>query len=359
MTSDLRRRIAAVIAGTAAADVDELAATEPEALIAAARAEGVTALLAGKLLHAAPPSSGLVAAFLKRARDLAKTELRQHAALAAILARLNAAGIPVLVLKGTALRRWLYPEPYLRESSDIDLLLPTRQQAMAAAAALQPFGYAMPYPPGRFANEVMCRHAGTRVELDLHWCLSRNPALGLLPGFQALRKAARPLTNLGYGAVGLGHADALLHACVHRASNLEAGLGDRLKWLFDVHLMATGLDQDGWDVFVAACVRARVCGIARDALEASANLFGTAVSGPAMDALQGAIPHDALDARRLQDWGYLQRQSLRALGWTNGIAWLWGSAFPSFAYMRELYGRDLSRAGLLWVRLRRLLGRLR
>ena len=39
-----------------------------------------------------------------------------------------------------------------------------------------------------------------------------------------------------HAAWGLGAAHALLHACVHRASNLSAGLGDRLKWLYDLHL---------------------------------------------------------------------------------------------------------------------------
>jgi hypothetical protein len=36
-----------------------------------------------------------------------------------------------------------------------------------------------------------------------------------------------------------------------------------------------------------------------------------------------------------------------------------GAGFPQTGYMRELYGRDLSRAGLKWCRLQRLFGRLR
>jgi len=355
----LRRRRAAVIAGIPAGAGEQLAATEPEALIASARAEGVTALLADRLLRVEWASPDLQAALMERTRDLAKMELRQRAVLVAVLARLHAAGIPVLGLRGSAFLGWLFPEAYLGGLSAFDLRFQIRRKGAGAAAALQPLGYAVPFPPGRFAHEVLCRQAGQRVELDLHWGLSGNPAMAFLPGFQTLRNAARPLPDSGCGAMGLGHVDSLLHACVHRASNLETGLGDRLKWLYDVHLLAAGLDHDGWEAFVAACVRARVCGIARDALEASANLFGTALSGATMDALQVGIPQDALDARRLQDWGYLQRQSLRALGWTKGLAWLWGSAFPSAAYMRELYGLDLSRAGLLRYRLRRLLTRLR
>jgi hypothetical protein len=67
-------------------------------------------------------------------RDLARMELGHYAVLVAVHARLHASGIPVLVLKGTALRSWLHPQPYLRESSDIDQLFASREAAMCAVA---------------------------------------------------------------------------------------------------------------------------------------------------------------------------------------------------------------------------------
>ncbi len=355
----VRQRLARLIAGDSREERGPSVEPDRDALVIAAEAEGVTALLAGSLLRAGWHARELPGNLFERARELAKMELGQHAALVAVLARLHAAGIPVLVLKGTALRCWLYPEPHLRESSDLDLLFATREQAMAAVAALQPMGYAAPYSPGRFAHEILCRHALNRVDLDLHWGLSRNPAMAFLPGFEALRSRAQSLPALGSAAMGLGQVDALLHACVHRASNLEGGLGDRLKWLFDVHLLASRFDAGGWDEFVVACRAARVSGIARDALEATSTLFSTVLSSAAMEQLQAGIADDAVDARRLQDWGYLQRQSLRALpDLPTRVAWLWDRVFPTSGYMRELYGRDLSRAGLLWSRFGRLFGRM-
>jgi hypothetical protein len=356
---DPRHTLASAICGHALPA--RLSEDEVDAWRRLAQEEGVTALLADRLVGVAPDESegGVRAELASQGRRLAMMELGQHAALVAVLDRLRAAAIPVLVLKAAALRCWLYPQPHLRESSDIDLLFATREAAMAAVAALQAMGYAAPYPPGRFAHEVLCRHAGKRVDLDLHWGLSRNPAMDALPAFHALHARAQPLPGLGPEALGLGPVDALLHACVHRASNLETGQGDRLKWLYDTHLIAARLDGDGWEAFVAACRTARVCGIAADALEVASALFGTGLPRSAMARLREGVPHDALDARRLQDWAYLQRRSLRALpGWSARAAWLWERAFPDTGYMRELYGRDLSRAGLLRTRLSRLLGRL-
>ena len=113
---------------------------------------------------------------------------------------------------------------------------------------------------------------------------------------------------------------------------------------------------------MAACRSTRVCGIASDALQASSGLFGTTLSRTAMEALQAGVPNDALDAHRLQDWAYLQRQSLRALpGWKARAAWLWDRAFPPYPgdSTRESYGPRPVADELRWCRLRRLLGRLR
>lgn len=325
-----------------------------------AHQDGVSALLSARVAAEPLVSPGLCEALAARARGLAASELGQRAALVRVLETLREAGIPTLVLKGGALRMWLYPAPFLRETSDIDLLFADRAQARAAAAALAPAGYAVPYLPGPFAHELLCRRTGGGVDLDLHWGLTAEPALSVLPAFEDLFADGMPLPALGGGARGLGKRHSLLHACVHRASNLGAGLGDRLKWLYDIHLLAAALDARDWDEFVHGCRAARVSGIARSGLEASASLFGTPLPGQPLQQLQADAPQDALDAARLGDWRYLQRRNLAALpGWTARARWLWSRAFPPSGYLRELYGPDVSRAQLLGTRLRRLLGRMK
>ena len=104
-------------------------------------------------------------------RQQAAAALGVQGRLRAVLDSLQQARIPVLVLKGAALAHWLSPAPYLRESSDVDLLLADRDDALRAARVLASLGYALAYPPGRFTHELSCRHRDGGLGLDLHWAL--------------------------------------------------------------------------------------------------------------------------------------------------------------------------------------------
>ncbi len=293
-------------------------------------------------------------------RQQAAAALGVQGRLRAVLDALQQARIPVLVLKGAALAHWLYPAPYLRESSDVDLLLANRDDALRATRTLASLGYALAYPPGRFTHELSCRHRDGGLELDLHWALSDWPLLDRLPGLDTLRSSARPLPALGPAAHGLDAAHALLHACVHRASNLAAGLGDRLKWLQDLHLLAAELDRtDAWPRFVEVCRQARACGLAAEALQASAALFDTAIPDAVAQALAAARRDEPLDATRLHDWRYLQRLNFAALpDWGTRLAWIGERLLPPAGHLRALYGEDLGYPTLLWRRLRRAGARL-
>src|SRR5690606_15503428 len=329
-----RTRLAATLAGNAAAGVAE---GEAAAWLQCAWEEGVIALLAQRLQADAGAPRELMDALAAQSRGLAMAELAQRGMLVKILAALEAAGIEVLVLKGAALRAWLYPLPWLRESSDLDLLFRDRTSALAAVEALRPLGFAPAYKPGASAHEVLCRHP--QLELDLHWALTASPALRHLPAFEVLLADSIPLPRYGGFARGLGPAHALLHACVHRASNLQAGLGDRLKWLYDIHLLAETADEGAWADMVEVSRRARIAGMALDALSMASSLFGTAVPERVREALAQAAPGDDIDAARMADWRYLQWRNLRALpGWMARLRWLWDRLFPPLGYMRESYG---------------------
>ena len=292
-------------------------------------------------------------------RMQAAAALGRRTRLRELLACLQQADVRVLVLKGAALAQWLYPAPYLRESSDVDLLFANRADALRAADALGGLGYLVPYPPGRFQHELACRGDGL-PDLDLHWALSDWPVLDRLPGFDALHAASIPLPGLGAYARGLDAPHALLHACVHRASNLAADLGDRLKWLYDLHLLAAVLErQDDWQRFLAACGQSQVCGIARSGLEAATALFGTPIPPSVSGVLTVGQAAEPLDASRLSDWRYIQRLNVRALpGWGAKLAWLGERVLPPAGHLRALYGEERSYPALLWQRLLRAGGRL-
>lgn len=354
--ADLRHCLAAVLAGTASPLI--LQRFPGDDVLACSHAEGVDTLLAQCVERMEDAPEDVAALAQCHGREQATSDLAQRAELRRVLDTLEQAGIPVLVLKGHALGQWLYPAPYLRECSDIDLLFADRRQAEHAAGAIEALGYAVLYRAGRFAHEFSCRRAGWQTDLDLHWALAAAPALDRLPGFESLLASAIALPGLGPSARGLAPVDALLHACVHRASNLGAGLGDRLKWLYDIHLLATGFARVDWDRFETASRQARVCGIAASGLRASQSMFATPLPADTMDRLEGDSGNDALDATRLSDWRYLQRRNLAALdGLVAKAAWLWGRVFPHSDYLRELYGSERGWFGLMWQRSLRLLAR--
>ena len=356
-----RRTLVRWMSGQWEAGTDDALAEESlEPLKEAAWSEGVVVLVGDRLARVPGVPAAVRELCLDWSRGQAAAELGRRARLQAVLARLEEAGIPTLVLKGAALAQWLYPRPSLREFSDVDLLFANRADAERAGDALAALGYAMPYRAGRFRHELLCRSADGRLDLDLHWRLIEWPALDALPDFDALWSGRIPLPGLGEAAFGLGAPHALLHACVHRASNLTAGLGDRLKWLYDLHLLAEALDASAaWGRFVEVARRAQACGICAEGLAASAGLFGTVVPEDVTWALEQGRGAEPVDARRLQDWGYVQRMNFRALrGWGEKAAWLGSRLVPPAGHMRELYGDRYGRAGLLWQRLRRAVMRV-
>ncbi len=333
-----------------------------EAMLSAARAEGVLALLGQCLsgMHKAP--AGLLAALASAGRSLAASSLLLESESRKALAALPD-GQPVLLLKGSALAYWLYPQPYLRECSDIDLLLPTRMRAEQAAGHLSALGYAMHHQPDDLAHELLCRRElgnGMQVDLDVHWRLANAPMFAGLFSFEELHAASIALPKLGPTARGLSPVHAFIHACLHRAINVYTGIGDRLKWLYDLHLMAGRFSAQDWQALQELCAARGVSGVCAEAIEATAAEFGATVPAPVVEGLNAARVHDRLDARRLGDWRYMQRRNLAALpDWRTRLRWLRQSLSPPTGYLQELYGPEHGRIGLLMERGKRAWQRLR
>jgi len=85
---------------------------------------------------------------------------------------LEAAGIPVILLKGHALARTVYPDPALRQSSDIDLLV-KRGDMIQSEAILTRLGYTCQshtfrIVPNEHPHQVFCP-PGKGMHIELHW----------------------------------------------------------------------------------------------------------------------------------------------------------------------------------------------
>ena len=102
--------------------------------------------------------------------------------LQALGARWQAAGIPWLPIKGADLARRIYPDPALRPSADLDVLLPVDRIAEAEAQA-RAAGFVA--PAGRPSDALLRRyhfhstfhHPGSGTFLELHWRLADRACL--------------------------------------------------------------------------------------------------------------------------------------------------------------------------------------
>ena len=330
-----------------------------DALLDGARDEGVEALVKHRLAGQPGVNPQLTAHFAAPVRDRAVTAMLFEAEARRVLAVLGEAAIPLLLLKGSALAYWLYATPYLRDCADIDLLFRSRADAEHAAALLAPHGYELEHPASDLAYEMPCylkREGVRRLELDMHWRLSNAPFLANTFAFEELLARSISVSRLGPHARGLSPPDALIHACMHRALNLffEAD-GDRLKWLYDIHLLCASLASLEWTALLEACRGRGLHGICLDGIEAASAEFGTVVPAGMLDALSAGAASERLDAKRLRSWTYLHVLNLKALpNLRTRVRWIGEQVFLPLPTMRVRYGNDGDSLWLLhWQRVLR------
>ncbi|MCY4601814.1 MAG: nucleotidyltransferase family protein, partial [Acidobacteria bacterium] len=170
-----------------------------------------------------------------RQRDAVRG-LRQLAAMHRIIAALDAAGIPSLVLKGLPLGQRAYGDPFAKRSIDVDLLVP-EDVVPAAADVLRTLGWRRVMPAFRetplrrrwydsVQKEDVFTGGGAKVEL--HRRLFGNRFL-FNPSFDRVQAAAATVAIGTRCFRTLGDADQLLYLACHGALHFWY----RLKWLCD------------------------------------------------------------------------------------------------------------------------------
>ena len=182
----------------------------------------------------------------RRSAAIARQNLAYTAETLRLQQRFDAAGVPVLVLKGAPLAQRAYGTTAFKQGRDIDLLVPPAL-AVAALRLIEADGYAL-VDPARELNDAQRRayiargyqmeladpRRGTRVEL--HWRLTENPHL--LAGIDVF--AGAQSVPLAGGAVRtLNDADLFAYLCVHGANHFWF----RLKWLADLNAMLGAIDD--------------------------------------------------------------------------------------------------------------------
>ena len=310
-------------------------------LLAVAWEEGVLPLLEWRLRDAVLPPD-LRASLAQAARMFAAQSLFREAELRRVSVVLERHRIRALLLKGNALGQWLYPKPYLRVSADIDLLFESRAAAEQAAIACTELGYALAFSPAASNFEMTSRlvvDGVSRSELDLHCRLLNAAAYAGIFTFDELWRAAMPLPTLGSGLMALCPRHALAHACLNRALDMQVGAPDRLKLLYDIHLLVERMDDDAWRQFLSLVVSKQIGGICLRSIDDTVAAFGSAVPVDVLEALRRGAEAEPIDWRRLDDWRYMQWQNLKSLpGTWAKLQWIWDKVFPTRSHLQELHG---------------------
>jgi hypothetical protein len=172
-----------------------------------------------------------------------------------VVAALSEAGVPVLVLKGTALARTVYPNPALRPMCDADIVV-REAQFEQASGVLEQLGYTYrPEPPQRF-NPFNTAFTGERsyrraigqfsMLMELHCVFLTIELVRRTSGLtlETLWARAVPLEIGEVTAFSLSPEDQLMHVCLHMSMHGFV----HLRGYVDIMRMVDA-GQIDWQVF--------------------------------------------------------------------------------------------------------------
>lgn len=273
----------------------------------------------------------------------------------------QAAGLPLVLLKGAALAQSVYDEPAHRTMSDLDLWLRAPEMAKAAQV-MASLGYQSslkaerPFALQQLAQgEIRFIHPGWRVGLvETHW----SP----FPGWWLSRTAAVDdaaiwsRLELVEGKLPFAHLaadDMVIHLAVHTAINHQFGMS-ALRSLVDIALTAQKRGVN-WPVVAERARGWRVATAVYLTLHLLDQLIGADGLAPALAALRPSAPRRALLRRFVTPQSVLAGRDLRH-GWQRFLLLLllvdrprdaarliYRTLWPEKEWLAARYGQSISR----------------
>lgn len=211
-----------------------------------------------------------------------------EAEMVRVTSQLARRGIDRLLLKGMVLGELLYPDPALRPSSDIDVMV-RHEQLTQAQNVLHELGYTI--QPGRQLDFQLARSYdipyvratadGQAILLELHWHLAEPGLFDLDVG--NLWARAWELEVNHHILPTLSLEDLLLHLTIHIRKHRYVGL----RWLVDVSELLRGYGQQlDWDYLTHTARRAGAATLFYVTLHLSQELMGVTVPASVMQDLR-------------------------------------------------------------------------
>jgi hypothetical protein len=252
---------------------------------------GVAGLLAARISAGPGAANKLAGALRTSILTDATWELRHRQLVNFLLAALTRAGIVAIILKGTALAYDLYPFPAARPRGDTDLLI-ERHNLSSARQVLRQCGLSLHANNHDVDEDFALQEVwslscdGRDQDIDIHWALLNAPSLRSVLPFAECATELTPLPRMGPNAFTMGPARTLLHACVHRAMHFTSPYfvngaeyygGDRLIWLYDIHLLIEHLSAAHWSTFVGLAEANGIAAVCGDGLDAAHRYFNSSI----------------------------------------------------------------------------------
>jgi putative nucleotidyltransferase-like protein len=353
MSTAVDRLMAATITGNVAA-ARRIASADPDAICVRAEYHGVLSLLADRLASVEGVPVELASRLSLHAARQVACDLLQETEIQSMLAALHQAEVRPLLLKGTHLAYAWYKRPDLRPRADTDILIPVAARVIVGEV-LRSLGYeASPSSGGELVSyqAAFVKHRqGLRLHVvDVHWRIANPQVFAGLLAYQELARDAIAMPLLAPHARGLSAAHALLLACVHRVAHHFDS--NRLIWLYDIHLLASGFSGADWEQFLILIEQRRVAAVCRRSLERAAQLFETnvpsAVASDARFRMPATVEASAAYTRRRRVVRDVACDLQALPSWRDRLQLVREHLFPPREYMREVY--SLSRRGPLpWL----------
>ena len=275
------------------------------------------------------------------ARTRAAEELLRKAEIRRVVAALADAGTRPILLKGTPLAYTVYDSPASRPRADTDVIV-SGAEVEAARQVMRSLSYVETVQCHELLSQFevqQCDRFGVIHAFDVHWSISTQPVFAGLLTYDALLLRAVAVPALGGSAVAPCRVDALLLSCVHPAMHHRND--ERLLWILDIHLLASGLSPAELDEFEAVARMKKVVAICRRGLQQAQAVFGTPVAADLIARLNrtaGPEPSAAYLASERR-WHHETIASLRALPRLGDRARLVREVLlPSPGYMLGAYG---------------------
>jgi hypothetical protein len=271
---------------------------------------------------------------------LVSEELRHDAygrVLHAVLDGLAAARIPAIVLKGAALADTVYPQPGLRHSHDIDLLVAPEDVARAQEIVV-PIGPRRAVADAATASPSLTLMHPSGLPIQLHTRLFRS-AFYQAPLAQIWERSQRAVIA-NAAARTLSAGDALAQILGQAVS---AGSRESLLWVCDAWYLMTRTAALDWGRFVDVVCQSSLALPVAIQLRYLCEALELVVDGAALQEIEDRAHRAtatereaAISAVRVGARGRLRAMWTRASCWATRITLIKWMALPSPRLLRTL-----------------------